>query len=316
MATAFTYSGTGLESAIQSGSGGIGTGASITLEVDAIPADVEQGDTVKVALGSASDWSGGNGETAYGDIGGAGANGGTNITLTDRGQEGTSAASWSEGDPVRVGVSGRDNVAPERSRILSQNFALGHPRTIAYGDFEGSDVANADGYAVATGQTLTVHTGAASIVNGMLKLEQDPTVVTLPVTNRDHTYRTRMAPNYPPNNNIGIIINRVSNGDYIRFMYNSNGKKANLEEKNSGSFTSLGSDNSREHWAHWEEFISRPNADFWRRVSCQTEFNTNGGVRTDQLSSSLQAQESVGWITDGGAPAYVDGFHVLAMPTA
>jgi hypothetical protein len=108
MATAFSYSGTGLESAIQSGSGGIGTGSSITLEVDAVPSDVSQGDTVKVALGSASDWSGGNGETAYGDIGGAGANGGTNITLTDRGQEGTSAASWSEGDPVRVGVQGRD----------------------------------------------------------------------------------------------------------------------------------------------------------------------------------------------------------------
>jgi len=110
MATAFSYSGTGLESAIQSGSGGIGTGSSITLEVNAVPSDLSQGDTVKVALGSASDWSGGNGETAYGDIGGAGANGGTNITLTDRGQEGTSAASWSEGDPVRVGVQGRSDV--------------------------------------------------------------------------------------------------------------------------------------------------------------------------------------------------------------
>lgn len=106
---AFQYSGTGLESAIQSGSGGIGTGSSITLEVDAVPSDLSQGDTVKVALGPASDWSSGNGETAYGDIGGAGANGGTNITLTDRGQEGTSAASWNEGDPVRVGVQGRQN---------------------------------------------------------------------------------------------------------------------------------------------------------------------------------------------------------------
>jgi hypothetical protein len=122
MATAFTYSGTGLESAIQSGSGGIGTGSSITLEVDAVPSDVSQGDTVKVALGGASDWSGGTGETAYGDIGGAGANGGTNITLTDRGQEGTSASSWSEGASVRIGVQGREDRPTPTPRVFREDY--------------------------------------------------------------------------------------------------------------------------------------------------------------------------------------------------
>jgi hypothetical protein len=126
MATAFTYSGTGLESAIQSGSGGIGTGSSITLEVDAVPTDLSQGDTVKVALGGASDWSGGSGETAYGDIGAAGANGGTNITLTSRGQEGTSAASWSEGDTVKVGVQGRQDVSRSEGNHWINGFDYWH----------------------------------------------------------------------------------------------------------------------------------------------------------------------------------------------
>jgi hypothetical protein len=151
MATAFSYSGTGLESAIQSGSGGIGTGSSITLEVDSVPSDVSQGDTVKVALGSASDWSGGNGETAYGDIGGAGANGGTNITLTSRGREGTTAASWSESDPVRVGVQGRDDVGPERGVAESQ-LIKPSKRLIAYDDFRYPD-GLLGGRTLPTGQT-------------------------------------------------------------------------------------------------------------------------------------------------------------------
>lgn len=110
MATAFSYSGTGLESAIQSGSGGI-TSTDTSVEVDSIPSDLSAGDTVKVALGTATQWANGNGETAHGEIGtiGGGANGGTNITGLSRGQEGTSAASWSEGDPVRVGVQGRND---------------------------------------------------------------------------------------------------------------------------------------------------------------------------------------------------------------
>jgi len=178
MATAFAYSGTGLESAIQSGSGGIGTVSSITLEVDAVPSDLSQGDNVKVALGPASDWAGGNGETAYGNIGGAGANGGTNITLTARGQEGTSAASWSEGDPVRVGVQGREDVGPERDVLQSQ--LASHQRLDVYADFQADDQ-NADGYTTASGHTLTVQTGSASIENNALKIDAG-SIVTLPVS--------------------------------------------------------------------------------------------------------------------------------------
>jgi hypothetical protein len=178
MATAFSYSGTGLESAIQSGSGGIGTGSSITLEVDAVPSDLSQGDTVKVAIGTATNFANGNGETVHGDIGGAGANGGTNITLTDRGQEGTSAASWSEGDPVRVGVSGRNDAGPERSVVQGQ--ILKTPGV--YADFQGISATNADGVQIASGQTLRVDQGGWSIQDGYLTNDGtgDPDIITLP----------------------------------------------------------------------------------------------------------------------------------------
>lgn len=129
MATAFSYSGTGLESAIATGSGGLSsTGTSV--EVDSIPADLSAGDTVKVALGTATQWSNGNGETVYGDIGtiGGGANGGTDITGLSRGQEGTSAASWSEGDPVRVGVQGRDDVG--RTDLQQPIITPGGPTSV------------------------------------------------------------------------------------------------------------------------------------------------------------------------------------------
>lgn len=124
MFSAFEYSGTGLVTEIQSGSGGIGTGASVTLEVKSIPSDLAQGDTVKVALGTGVDWSGGAGETAYGDIGsiGSGANGGTPITLTDRGQEGTSASSWSEGASVRIGVQGREDRPTPTPRVFREGY--------------------------------------------------------------------------------------------------------------------------------------------------------------------------------------------------
>jgi hypothetical protein len=171
MTTAFTYSGTGLESAIQSGSGGIGTGSSITLEVDTVPSDLSQGDTVKVALGGASDWSGGNGETAYGDIGGAGANGGTNITLTDRGQEGTTASSFSEGDPVRVGVQGRDDAGPERSIV--QGETLHSQNLLVADDFDRQD-GNLDGDSTPIGSySWTVQEDSFEVFDGRARPAND-----------------------------------------------------------------------------------------------------------------------------------------------
>ena len=103
----FSFSGTGERTQITSGSGGI-SNSDTSVEVDAIPSDLSAGDTVKIALGGASTWQGGSGETVYGEIGtiGGGANGGTEITGLSRGQEGTTAASWLEGDAVRLGVSG------------------------------------------------------------------------------------------------------------------------------------------------------------------------------------------------------------------
>ena len=107
----FSFSGTGERTQITSGSGGI-TNSDSSVEVDGIPSDLSAGDTVKVALGDASKWQGGNGELVHGEVGtiGGGANGGTDITGLSRGQEGTSASSWSEGAKVRVGVQGREEV--------------------------------------------------------------------------------------------------------------------------------------------------------------------------------------------------------------
>jgi hypothetical protein len=177
MATSFSYSGTGLQSAIQSGSGGIASGDS-SVEVDSIPADIAAGDDVKVALGSASDWAAGNGETVYGTVGtiGGGANGGTDITGLTRGAEGTTAASWSEGDPVRVGVQGREDGGVDRT-VLQSQVSTGR-RLALYDDFNVPDQ-GANGYTLPSGQTLTVETGSASIDDGALRIDSGA-VVTLP----------------------------------------------------------------------------------------------------------------------------------------
>jgi hypothetical protein len=232
MATTYTYSGTGLESAIQSGSGGIGTGSSITLEVDAIPADVEQGDTVKVALGSASDWSGGNGETAYGDIGGAGANGGTNITLTDRGQEGTSAASWSEGDPVRVGVQGRDDVI-DQDIALAQTWKPSSRIEVA-ASFRQPDQSSVSSLELATGDTLTIQRGSVDITNQELVATNDAVAtVSFPDLNKGFKWVTRISVG-ASNGAYQILLDYIDSNNYV-YVTQSNSQVIRVLEKVSGS---------------------------------------------------------------------------------
>lgn len=185
MATAFSYSGTGLESAIATGSGGLSSTAT-SVEVDAIPSDLSAGDTVKVAIGTATNFANGNGETVHGDIGtiGGGANGGTDITGLSRGQEGTTASSFSEGDPVRVGVQGRDDAGPERAAVQSQIYGS-NPRLEVFDDFARTDRAIA-GDTAPSGQTWSVEgsPATANIVNNRLALEPNSSLVFLraPVT--------------------------------------------------------------------------------------------------------------------------------------
>jgi hypothetical protein len=239
MATAFSYSGTGLESAIQSGSGGIGTGSSITLEVDAVPSDVSQGDTVKVALGSASDWSGGNGETAYGDIGGAGANGGTNITLTDRGQEGTSAASWSEGDPVRVGVQGRDDVGP--SRVITQSQIIKPSSRLAvYDEFDRQDQ-TLDTTSLPSGQTYQSQSGTPQITDRAFEGGHVLVPYASPTDNENEPYmmEAKMWRGTGPNNSVSIYPFWVDPDNYIEIKV-GNGS-IDLIVKESGTSTSYSS---------------------------------------------------------------------------
>jgi hypothetical protein len=197
MATAFSYSGTGLESAIATGSGGISSTAT-SVEVDAIPSDLSAGDTVKIALGTATNFANGNGETAHGDIAtiGGGANGGTDITGLSRGQEGTTAASWSEGDPVRVGVQGREDAGPERPFVQS-SLSIPGKRSQAYADFDAQNQ-NADGYEIASGQALTVESGSASIEDKALKLDASTnnTFVTLSRPHQGGVIRARILKNF------------------------------------------------------------------------------------------------------------------------
>lgn len=134
MSSKFVFSGSPLKSVIQSGSGGITSTAS-SVEVDSIPSDLGAGDVVKVALGAASDWETESGELVHGRIGsiGSGPNGGTEILHLQRGQEGTSAASWSEGDVVRVGVQGREEGtsaalgAPSNTSFTFRSEYMGQP---------------------------------------------------------------------------------------------------------------------------------------------------------------------------------------------
>jgi hypothetical protein len=312
MTTAFTYSGTGLESAIQSGSGGIGTGSSITLEVDAIPADVEQGDTVKVALGSASDWSGGNGETAYGDIGGAGANGGTNITLTDRGQEGTSAASWSEGDPVRVGVQGRDDAGPE-SAIIGSDIVPASERLTHYADFAGVTTSAVNGYTIASGQQLTVQDGSWEIQNGLLRNTNTPAIVTFPQTNFASTFAATIHLDSAQIHNNGLLLEYEDNTTFFYNRHSDTGSSLDLVKKTDGTFTQVKSDKIGNHTSAEDLTMVVK----WQRTDTNTIrancFSDLGQkvVTAGDMDSSLHTPSTQGFVAIGGT-IKVENFRVYA----
>jgi hypothetical protein len=312
MATAFSYSGTGLESAIQSGSGGIGTGSSITLEVDSVPSDVSQGDTVKVALGSASDWSGGNGETAYGDIGGAGANGGTNITLTDRGQEGTAASSWSEGDPVRVGVQGREDAGPHSS-IVETFGAKPSTRLVAYDNFNYQD-GSLDGNTLPSGQSYSVEdlgSGADILVgNRIAKGNQNGralALITQPIEPTVATfYFTNFQASAASGRKVGFVIAWEDNNNYLW-----------LDVQNQLAFYKVVSGTTSQLWKDNIDTDSR-----YKQISGFTQatplgsiqfFNNAPGASSEQsvsdadVDSILSNSTKMGIFSEGGA---AEGFAI------
>jgi hypothetical protein len=157
---------------------------------------------------------------AHGDIGtiGGGANGGTDITGLSRGQEGTTAASWSEGDPVRVGVQGRDDAGPERSYALTQNIVK--PRDVdVHDDFERS-ASDANGYTLRTGQTLTVQQGQAEVQDGELRPSIDDgtrVLVTMPLSSALLTayFTKRTGFETAFNQAGGVITSYTDNNNYI-----------------------------------------------------------------------------------------------------
>jgi hypothetical protein len=307
MATAFSYSGTGLESAIQSGSGGIGTGSSITLEVDTVPSDLSQGDTVKVALGPASDWAAGNGETAYGDIGGAGANGGTNITLTDRGQEGTTASSFSEGDPVRVGVQGRDDVGPE-SAVVGSEIVAASERLTHYADFSGVTRADADGYTIASGQTLTVQRGAWEIKNGLLRPTTTPSIITFPATELVVTFHTKMyGPDPDETADGGPIAEYIDNNNYLYINLDSGNIQS--KQKVSGSFST--NDTSNLVSTEMFERLTRVGFMANERFGYRARAFTPGTAASMAPDSSLKQATTKGFVGVTSKPR-IESFRIYA----
>jgi len=95
------------------------TSTDTSMEVDAIPVGVSAGDRVKCAL------QGSPGELVYGVVGtiGGGSNSGTDIDMSasedGRGKEGTSAAAFSSGDTVVVGVGARAEVAARTPALVT-----------------------------------------------------------------------------------------------------------------------------------------------------------------------------------------------------
>ncbi|WVM04112.1 hypothetical protein [Salinibacter phage B2_17] len=247
MATAFSYSGTGLESAIATGSGGLSSTAT-SVEVDSIPSDLSAGDTVKAAIGTATNFANGNGEVAHGDVGtiGGGANGGTNITGLSRGQEGTTASSFSEGDPVRVGVQGRDDAGPERSLLQSQ-VVKPSSNVVAYDDFEGPDVADVNGYTLPSGQSVTVQSGGAEISDGVLRATTTEAIVTItlasdnPMTICSDIFLTDVFEAGAQ----GIVFDYTDNNNFAYFTiergFSEAFSKLRLVENNGGTRTQLSS---------------------------------------------------------------------------
>lgn len=239
MATAFKPSGTGLQSEIQSGSGGI-TSTDTSVEVDSIPSDLSAGDSVKVAIGGNA-YASENGETVYADIGtiGGGANGGTNLNNLSRGQEGTSASSWSEDDPVRVGVQGRDDVGPERP-VVQSGLVKGSERLSHYADFHGVTQADVNGYTIASGQSLTVQTGAWEIQNGLLRNTNTPAVITFPQTTVSSDFIAQLyTDSLNAGDDFGVLGEYKDIDNYIYTHLNGALGTLIITEKASGSFSEL-----------------------------------------------------------------------------
>jgi hypothetical protein len=187
--------------------------------VDAIPSDLSAGDTVKAAIGTATNFANGNGETVHGDIGtiGGGANGGTNINSLSRGQEGTTASSFSEGDPVRVGVQGRDDAGPEQAVLQSQVIKPG-PRLVAYDDFDRPD-GSLSGDTLPSGQSWsTVDATTASISSRRAELGPNNNAARLLWGSGNSPFLYQKALIRTPESDIasaGIIIAHETNTDYI-----------------------------------------------------------------------------------------------------
>jgi hypothetical protein len=142
-------------------------------------------------------------------------------------------------------VSGRDEAAFQGSVIGSQIIAPSE-RISHYADFRGVTQSNADGYTIASGQSLTVQNGSWEIKNGLLRNTSTPAVITFPQPTLGTSFVSQIfipsSSDGGPGGDQGIIGYYKDIDNYFYTSMKNLSKLAGVE-KDGGTFTELNTGN-------------------------------------------------------------------------
>jgi hypothetical protein len=178
-----------------------------------------------------------------------------------------------------------------------------------YGHFP-EDVANADGYEIASGHQLTVRQGAWKIENGILQNTTTPSIITFPQTQKNGTYRSKMS--LPLDNKTGgIVIDYEDINNYLYYAVDSGATvDMNLIEMYQGTLTTINnSENGANKGKHTQEVTYLRNDKYGLRGLLKTESGGNIWFGEHQLTDQyLENQLNMGYIALNNATIKVSGF--------
>lgn len=213
-----------------------------------------------------------------------------------------------------------DEVGPPRSEILSQGVrsfsgTRTHHNWLEWADFSGS-AADANGYEIASGKTLTVHQGTASVEDGRLKLSDPGTIVTFPFsTTTGWTARADMAIQNQADG--GVVMNRLSGGDHVDLIWGGNASYLIMQEELGGTYTQIFSTSGGPETARGSVLptmwaIRDPKFSSRFAGTVEAFQPQSAALKQGVPDSSLQTQNEFGFIHSGTQGAlYVDSFVIF-----